>query len=418
MNDKLLFRALSYDDIVNLNMNNGIQSRLNSPITGFKQALDNATVQVSSGSKNKTRWISTSKNFFVCAEEYAIPQIGNYNLARCRRKIAMISRNAEISAPTSYNFNDINSTYVKSGNNVLDLGDNNNWPNITKVKNKYCFMNNPCCSNLKYKGWHTTLSSWNQFTLFDKFIFDLSPDYKTDKILKYANRTPNSGNYAPLHLLSLRRLMDAKLITNKISSPHITCSTSNDVKEVLFANSISNNAIVKVLSFEEIDFLYAFKKLTISNNIIFTDILNQLLTSGLCFKYNSIFVLDKLINNKSQSKNLSFLQDFENEKECKRLQLFGCINYQLNTWNINMPFTCAKDISILEDAICVAQIGGQTNTTILKKRKFKNDIVAILDTSSNVISYQESNYEGILEDHKNNLCILDNNQVSKIIFTL
>lgn len=416
MNDKLLFRALSYDDIVNLNMNNGIQSRLSSPITDFQQALDNAAIQVSSGFKNKTHWISTSKNFFCMCRRICYPTDGNYNLARCRRKIAIISRNLEISLPTSYNFNDINSTYIKFVNNVLDLGDINIWPNVTKVKNKYYFLNKPCCSNLKYKGWHTTLSYWNQFTLFDKFIFDLSPDYKSDEILKFANRTHNNGNYAPLHLLSLRRLMDAQLVTKNVSSPHITCSTSNKVDVVLFANSISNNAVVKILSFEEIDFLYAFKRITSSNNSIFTHILNQLLTSGLSFNYNSIFVLDKLINNKLQSKNPSFLQDFENEKDRKRLQLFNFINNQLKIWNINMPFTYSKDISILEDEICVAQIGGQTNTTISKTKKFKNDIIAILDTNDNVTSYQDSSYEDILEANKDNLLILDNNQLSRIIW--
>lgn len=414
MSDKLLFRALSYDDIVNLNMNNGIQSRLNSSITDFQQALDNAAVQVSSGSKNETHWISTSKNFFVCAEEYAIPQMGNYNLARCRRKIAIISRNVEISAPTNYNFNDINSTYIESGNTVLDLGDNNNWPNITKVKNKYNFNGNLCSNNLQKNGWHITLSHWNKFISFDKFIFDLSPDSN----FKCANNSPSKGITSPLHLLPLRRLMNAKLIKNNIPSPHIACATSTNVGEVLFANSISNDAVVKILSFEEIDFLYAFKKITSYNNMIFTHILNRLLTSGLSFNYNSIFVLDKLINNKLQSNNPSFLQDFEKEKDRKRLQLFNCINNQLKIWNINMPFTYWKDISILEDAICIAQIGGQTNTTISKAKKFKNDIIAILDTNNNVISYQESRYEDILETNKDNLLILDNNQLSRIIFTM
>lgn len=418
MSDKLLFRALSSDDMKNIKINNGIKSRLSQPIADFGSGLDNAALQVSSGSKNETHWISTSKNFFICAEEYSIPQMGNYNLARCRRKIAIISRNIEIAAPQNYNFNNINCTYIKFKNDILDLGDHTNWPNITKIKNKYCFQTNPCRNNLRTDGWHVTLSEWSKFRYFDKFIFDLSPDYSSTQIFKFANKTHYTGNYAPLHLLSLRRLMmDAKLITNKIPSPIIACSKSFEESEVLFANSISNKSILKTLSFEEIDFLYAFKNSTYSNGHMFITILNKLLSSGLAPNCNSVFVLDKLTNPKIYPTiNPTLLQDFDKEKNSKRLQLFNFINSQLKSWNITVPFNNYHDVAILDDAICVAQIGGQTSKVINKGSKFLYDILAILDSNNNVISYQNSNYNAILNKNKNNLSMLENTLLSRIIF--
>ena len=47
---------------------------------------------VASGSKNSYQgcWISTTKDFYVCASEYAIPQMGKYNTTKKEKDIIVI----------------------------------------------------------------------------------------------------------------------------------------------------------------------------------------------------------------------------------------------------------------------------------------------------------------------------------------
>lgn len=232
-----------------------------------------------------------------------------------------------IGAFSQYQFNNINCTYIETDNLTLDLGDDTNWPDIIKQNGCFWFSGKPCYKTLDGNH-HKSISEWKKFkgTKFKKFIFDLYPtNNKCNQLFVNQIREKNK---APLHTLSLRRLMDVKLINrNKVKSPHIVCSTSEAASEVLIANSISIKSIKKVLTFEEIDFLYAFKILYKNNGFNgFNGILQNVITHGLPNNsYSSSFEVDTAFQMAS-ARQVNTLYLFEQRKDIKRQKLFNFIN--------------------------------------------------------------------------------------------
>lgn len=82
-----LFRALNQNDVSNIK--NGIQAK--KPCKKLATCLQCVTDHIKNGSNsNGDCWISASKDFEMCASEFAIPQSGNYNTAITRKPIAII----------------------------------------------------------------------------------------------------------------------------------------------------------------------------------------------------------------------------------------------------------------------------------------------------------------------------------------
>ena len=81
-----IYRALNSEDVNSINDKKGIVARRIS-VNNILQDIGPHVAKASS-SKQKDCWISTCKEFEVCAKEYAIPQGGKYNTAKSRKNIA------------------------------------------------------------------------------------------------------------------------------------------------------------------------------------------------------------------------------------------------------------------------------------------------------------------------------------------
>lgn len=80
------FRAINEIDLQNIDLINRIKSK--NACNDIK-CLDSVSSHISGGSDSKysSCWISSSKNFKVCACEFSIPQMGKYNTAKTRKKL-------------------------------------------------------------------------------------------------------------------------------------------------------------------------------------------------------------------------------------------------------------------------------------------------------------------------------------------
>jgi hypothetical protein len=240
------YRALNDKDISKYNNRGTIQVQHGKQITDMK-CLRYVTSHISNGSEEKSAgcWISASKNFGVCAEEFSVPQNGKFNTAQIRKPIAVIE-----------------SLVVR------------NYTYLSGVDIK----NNPIKINLVGQP-TVTIAIWKQQTncmhKIDTFVLDFS--YPPESI----RRTRN----IPLSEFSYSDLVHQGVILNKDNTvAKRTSSYSSGMayrsREILVLNEIPRMHIKKVLSFIEIDILYAIHKSNTTNSkIAFDSMLNQMITS-------------------------------------------------------------------------------------------------------------------------------------------
>ena len=98
----LLYRAINeFKDEENIKNVDGIKASRHETT---RKCLEYAASHIALGSSPNSNdcWISTTKDFKRCASEFSIPQMGGYNTAMQRKKIAVIDRKKMLKANTNY----------------------------------------------------------------------------------------------------------------------------------------------------------------------------------------------------------------------------------------------------------------------------------------------------------------------------
>lgn len=283
------------------------------------------------------------------------------------------------------------------GKCVLDLGDANNWPVSIKYK-RYTYVsknitissNNTGCSRLTDKFVKEQVKYYNNFlnkcNTIDNFIIDLSYPTPTDRT--YLKKS----KYAPLNEFSWYDYKNNNIVKSGKGNVIISGSAKK-AKEVLVLNEIKKNSIVRVLSFLEIDILYAIYDENNMNN--FYNILNMFVNSNMqikqisnykiCININNtnislspdeFYLYNDLYNNNSnmydltrdlyKNNNLSSIYDilriYEKLKNIKR----SFINKILKCFNFNILYP-----SIVEDEIFAVVVDNQCLIDNNKKNSIK-----------------------------------------------
>ncbi|MBM7855781.1 hypothetical protein JOC37_002196 [Desulfohalotomaculum tongense] len=407
----LLYRAINKVDEENINKGCGIKASTQ----GTKQTcLQSVSSHVANGSNpnRKDCWISTVKNFKICASEFSIPQMGGYNTAKQRKRIAVIERNKMINSNSNHGSNG-NYTYISDGKSELDLSDITSWPNSTKLDHeKNMVIKYPNGKQVivdkKLMDQHANyfINFFNGLNNIETFIFDMTLPSPNDR--KYVKKS----KYAPLNEFSFYDYYNYGIVPPCQGLPIVSGLLKNN-KEVLIMNEIPSNSILKLLTFLEIDVLYAL------DDAVFMTVLNNIVSGNIEIKNQgqNIFVNRKPLSLSNDEQDLvckiyscnysiidltygrynvqentngsSILDIYDNFKRLKRSIIEKVIS------EINQKSTG----SIVEDGIFVAVQKGKkadTDTDTQPIKLCKYDLLLIEDQQENkVYKFSDSNYQEI-----------------------
>lgn len=359
--------------------------------------FQSAAKHISSGSNNNQRdcWISTTKDFKICASEYAIPQMGAYNTTQRQKEIIVISRMYWINN-SNYNFNGNFTVFTDLNNQIcFDLGDAKTFPIPVKmhryryitVGNKQVKVNN----KLQVQQINTLLNG--MLNGADMGLFDMAFPSKSDR----KNIIPTLNEFSMLDYID-------KGIVGKCAKQPIASGIMKKSKEVLALNNIPYNAIIKKLSKIEICVLYA-----LSNNH-FLNVLNDLISGDLLITLNNtnVTISSPSVKNIipiSQYEH-SLLSDLLIDMVCNQWKPGGDIEQDYKILkrdkiqilnkviqHINPSYTVQ---AIQDDKVFVHKIDFNNITPIDKLHSY--DVLAIQDVCNNIIySYSNPNYNQILK---------------------
>lgn len=416
----LLYRAINdFNDEINIENGHGIQSSIQET---KETCLKTVSSHIASGSnaKNKDGWISTTKDFKICSGEFSIPQMGGYNTAAQRKRIAVINRYEMLTTKPNYTPNS-NYTYISDGQNELDLCDSNRWPiaikpGLHKTKEivfqsgEKVKVNNEL--TVKYVNWFNNF--FNSLQSIETFILDMTFPSPSDRGSKYA---------APSEF-SFYDYIGNGIISKGKSMPIISGCIKNH-SEVLVLNEIPHKSIIKVLTLVEIDILYALDNDDFRNVIndiisgkIMVDIQGQnIIINGkqLSLNVEEQCLVDEIYNKNTSMIDLTYrkyedgggnnalevLNIYYDLKELKR----GVIKKALN--KIGLEST----VSIIEDEVFVAiKNSQQTNNQQPNLELCKYDLLLIGDEKdSTVYKFGDQDYDKIWEKSVENNFIIKNN---------
>ncbi|HPU63170.1 MAG TPA: hypothetical protein PK304_03360 [Mobilitalea sp.] len=378
------FRALNKYDLDNYSQNKSIvaKERINTnDVNEAKKCITKIIQHILNGSDNQYRgcWISACKSFEVCVKEFSVPQMGNYNTAKTRKKIAVIE------GEDYYG----NLTYLEG-----------------KVNDKSVKLN----TSGSYQEW---LNIWDQLSSISKFIIDFSYRY-THKKTKF--KEYSFGDWVKAGFI---RTLEGEECDGV---PGIPSGNVKKASEVLILNEIPFESIKKVLSFLEIDILYALNKNDF--NMILKDIIDGNINItfnnkniNLCVNkkneivvlnndekelYKQLYIDDKFmidlvydiyINKQGNIDLDSVLNIFNDFKELKR-NIIKKIIKALNKESNN---------KIVEDELYIAILNkpspDETSSDCNILTKCIYDLLMIGDKEKNaLIKYNDSNYSNILKE--------------------
>lgn len=241
-----LFRAVNEKEERALNRNNDITAEC----IQNKDFMKSASHHVRSGSKElqKDCWISTSKDFAICASEFAIPQMGGYNTAKKEKDVIVIDAMAWRWTTQNYNSNGNYTIFVDKDKNVrIDLGDANVFPVPQKGSQLY-YMPDGKTVNEEYIKQQV-----------DAFYKAIDVDIDTG-ILDLSFVTDNDrGHKGVINQFSLMEYMK-RHITDSCQAPAVASGSAKKAGEVLILNHIPRCFIKRRLTKLETTVLYALDK--------------------------------------------------------------------------------------------------------------------------------------------------------------
>lgn len=241
-----LFRAINEKEERVLNRDNDITAEC----IQNKDFMKSASHHVRSGSKElqKDCWISTSKDFEICASEFSIPQMGGYNTAKKEKDIIVIDAMAWRGAVQSYNSNGNATIFVDKDKNVkIDLGDANVFPVPQKGSQLY-YMPDGKAVNEEYIKQQVDAFQKAIDADIDTGILDLS--FVTDN---------DRGHKGVINQFSLMEYIKWHMTDNCQAQP-VASGSAKHAKEALILNHIPRDYIKYRLKKLETTVLYALDK--------------------------------------------------------------------------------------------------------------------------------------------------------------
>lgn len=424
----LLYRAINdFSDAIEINKGCGMKA--SNPITPITSevCLQSVASHVASGSNPNVKdcWISSTKDFKICACEFSIPQMGGYNTANQRKEIAVINRNKLINKNTTYVSNG-NYTYIRDGNIELDMCDSSNFPSSIKPgphKTKIIISPSGKIYKVNNKLMNGQVSYFKNFLKklgnIDTFILDIT--FKTPSDRK--------SNYVPINEFSFIDYYHHKIILPSKGVP-ITSGLFKNFSEVLILNKIPANSIIKVLTFLETDILYVLNNTfrfvlddIVSGSTAITTNGNSILINGIKLNLNNDeqWLANELYNRKSSMIDLVYSQYVNNGSNNIKDVLSIYNNLKNTKRNIIRKILFAINqkhsgniVEIVEDTIYVAIKGNNlinNNPNVLKLCKY--DLLLIGDTNGTVYRYATPGYPNIWNQSLNSdFTIMDNNGVT------
>lgn len=260
-----LFRAINEKEEWVLNGNNEITAeRIQN-----RDFMKSASQHVRSGSKvlQKDCWISTTKDFEICASEFAIPQMGGYNTAHKEKDIIVIDAMAWRDTVQNYNSNGNYTIFVDGNRKIkIDLGDASQFP-VPKKGSQLYYM--PDGTPVKDKYIKQQVEAFCQAIKgdIDTGILDLSFETNNDR-----------GHKGGINQFSLMEYIKWQMM-DKCQAQPVASGSAKSAQEVLILNRIPRGFIKYRLTRLETMVLYALDKKD------FGGYLNKLIKGILVIRY-------------------------------------------------------------------------------------------------------------------------------------
>lgn len=402
-NDKIhyLYRAINENDLESYNKKSDISAVKKIQ----KKYMKSVGKHIANGSKvgKQDCWISTSKSFRCCAEEFSIPQMGNYNTAVNEKEIIVIDPMWWRKTEKEYCSNGNLTVFIDKDHQILiDLGDIIKYPlPILRTNEK---------GNRKYNEINgvkiTSEKNEEQMKVFvnavmkdtETGILDLTYPTKADR-----GRLTSINQFSLLDYHSYKYGKSEKLIDDFQGYP-IVSGQVKDKQEVLILNYVPYDSIVKKLSKIEKEVLYCLcevefnellDKMTkhqveivlTSNGVQITNdkVINNVNLTNDQYRIISSFLVDIAIENcKKNNSNLDV--EFRQLKD-QKIDILNCI--------VKGICTSYKVETIIEEAIEVRNVSSSVKQEIEKKEFY--DMLAIqYNDTMKIHYYKEDDYDSEL----------------------
>lgn len=384
-----LFRAINENEEQILNRNGEITAQ-QIQNTGF---MDSAAQHVRAGSKasQKDCWISTTKDFEICASEFAIPQMGGYNTAKKEKNIIVIDAMGWRKYCEDY-INNGNYTIFWNNNKQIsiDLGDVNIYPISVKQGNRYVLPNG---GTVNEKVIQSQVDSFSNAISggADTGLLDLS--FVTDN---------DRGHKGVINQFSLLEYIK-RALTSNCQAPAIASGSAKAAMEVLVLNYIPRDFIKHRLTKLETTVLFALKD-------AFEAQMKRIIDGDLMIDYQGQEIMVRINGNEETTIKLSRQQYFIMTMFLVDLACMLCTEKE----NIEQKFEELKKekreiIKKILEAIGVTidTVHLQDDEVYVKQIDFENlnevkenthDILAVQDKSTGkIMCYRDDDYQALLD---------------------